>query len=240
MEDGAVEVKLFDLPEDISKQCITDFLSDYGEVLEVREQMWSDQYTFGGTSTGVWVTRMIVKRNIPSYVTIDGETTYLSYYGQLQSCKHCGENVHNGASCVQNKKLLIQKMTADSTAKQSYANVAKKPAKPRETIPTRSMNQQKTLKPAAPNAVATDTTTIKPVVMSLTPNSALFKKPSTAMPHHQQQQKEKQQQKSSRNNDGGDTDDSLGSNSSRRSRRHVEKKPRYDDGEISPDDVLQK
>lgn len=90
MEDGAVEVKVFDLPEDISEVCITDFLSAYGEVLSIREQLWTDQYTFGGSSTGVWVARMIVKRNIPSYVVIDGETTFLSYYGQLQSCKTVG------------------------------------------------------------------------------------------------------------------------------------------------------
>ena len=38
------------------------------------------------------------------------------YKGQLLSCKHCKESAHTGISCVQNKKLLVQK---------SYANVAK-------------------------------------------------------------------------------------------------------------------
>lgn len=33
LEDGAVEVKLTDLSEDVSDECITEFLSGYGDVL---------------------------------------------------------------------------------------------------------------------------------------------------------------------------------------------------------------
>lgn len=246
MEDGAVEVKLFDLPEDISEKCITDFLSAYGEVLSVREQLWTEQYTFGGASTGVWIARMIVKRNIPSYVIIDGETTFLSYYGQLQSCKHCGEYVHNGASCVQNKKLLIQKMSADAPAKQSYANVAKKSAvtramiAPKPTKPSPAVQQQQ--EPITEANATHTTSTIKPPAVFQTPALPATLKKSSGVQHHQQQHqpKEKQQQppKQNRNNDGGETDESTSSNTSRRSRRHIEKKPRYDDVDISPDEAI--
>lgn len=246
MEDGAVEVKLFDLPEDISEVCITDFLSAYGEVLSIREQLWTDQYTFGGSSTGVWVARMIVKRNIPSYVVIDGETTFLSYYGQLQSCKHCGEYVHNGASCVQNKKLLIQKLSADTSAKQSYANVAKKPAAPKSKAPPKLVKPSST--PQLQQQLNTTTlstensSTIKLPVVSLTPltgHGGVFKKPNIIHQQQQHQQKERQHQptpKQNRSNDDCETDESTSSNTSRRSRRHTEKKPRYDDVDISPDE----
>lgn len=57
---------------------------------------------------------MKVKQNIPSYVVIDGELTALSYYGQKQTCKHCQDYAHNGISCVENKKLLVQKTYADA------------------------------------------------------------------------------------------------------------------------------
>lgn len=77
---------------------------------------------------------MTVKKNIPSYVTIDGEKTNLSYYGQQQTCKYCTEYVHNGVSCVQNKKLLVQKLAANNA---SYADVMKNPTLPR-TKPTSS------------------------------------------------------------------------------------------------------
>lgn len=59
MEDGAVEVKLFDLSEDISEQQIIDFLCTYGDVLSVREYMWEDKYHYKELPTGVWIARMI-------------------------------------------------------------------------------------------------------------------------------------------------------------------------------------
>lgn len=130
LEDGAVEVKLTDLSEDVTNECIIDFLSGYGEVLSIHELMWDDKYLFGGIPTGVRVVRMMVHENIPSFVTIDGETTSLFYFGQQQTCKHCSEFVHNGITCVQNKKLLVQK---------SYANVTKqtlsKPGRQKQSGP---------------------------------------------------------------------------------------------------------
>lgn len=242
MEDGAVEVKLFDLPEDISEQCIVDFLRDFGEVLSIREQMWTDQYTFGGVSTGVWIARMVVKRNIPSYVTIDGETTFLSYYGQLQSCKHCGEYVHNGASCVQNKKLLIQKMSADTTTKQSYANVARKPMKPsaaaaiRQARPSAANQHPNSTAPKPPTE--TTATNSSPSTSTVSTLPVAFKKPSVVQHQYQLRDKKQQTTKTNRDNDGAETDESSSSNTSRSSRRHTEKKARYNDVEISPDEAM--
>lgn len=116
LQDGSVEVKLTDLSEDITNEQIADFLGAYGEVLSITEQVWDSKYRFAGLPNGVRIVRMMVKRNIASYVTIDGQTTNVLYFGQLQTCRYCSEFVHNGISCVQNKKLLVQK---------TYANVAK-------------------------------------------------------------------------------------------------------------------
>lgn len=116
LEDGSVEVKLTDLSEDVTNEQIADFLGAYGEVLSITEQVWDSKYRFAGLPNGVRIVRMMVKRNIASYVTIDGQTTNVLYFGQLQTCRYCSEFVHNGISCVQNKKLLVQK---------TYANVAK-------------------------------------------------------------------------------------------------------------------
>lgn len=116
LEDGSVEVKVYDLPEDVSEAKVVEFLSAFGEVLSIRELMWGDGYEFGGIPLGIWSARMVLKQNIDSWVTIDGEQAYILYKGQLQSCRYCHEQAHAGISCVQNKKLLVQK---------SYANVAK-------------------------------------------------------------------------------------------------------------------
>lgn len=74
------------------------------------------EYEYVGVPLGIWSARMVLRQNIDSWVTIDGEQAYIVYKGQIQSCKHCHEQSHAGISCVQNKKLLLQK---------SYANVTK-------------------------------------------------------------------------------------------------------------------
>lgn len=138
MEDGGVDVRLYDLSEDVQNQTIIDFLSQFGEVLSIRDQPWEGKYLFEGLSSGIRIARMIVKKNIPSIITIDSEQTCVSYNGQLQSCRHCNELIHSGISCIQNKKLLIQKLTADQG---SYANVAKQSG-PLVAQPTTSQPQQ--------------------------------------------------------------------------------------------------
>ncbi|XP_055630057.1 uncharacterized protein LOC129771781 [Toxorhynchites rutilus septentrionalis] len=141
MEDGSVEVKLLELPESVTNDQITDFLAEYGEVISIRDLLWDDRFSeFGGVKTGVRVARMIVTKNIPSLVTIQGEETALRYKGQRQTCLHCHEFVHIGIPCVQNKKLLVQKLAAD----QSYASVTK--SKPSEPLQNKQTNPSKPTK----------------------------------------------------------------------------------------------
>ena len=66
LEEGAVEVRLYDLSEDVSDQKITDYLMKYGDVIAIREQRCGADVDFPGISTGVRVAKMIVKRNIES------------------------------------------------------------------------------------------------------------------------------------------------------------------------------
>lgn len=168
LEDGSVEVKLTDLSELTTNEKVARALSAYGEVLSVTEQVWDSKYRFAGRPTGARIVRMMLQRNIESYVTIDGQSTNVTYSGQLQTCRHCGEFVHNGISCVQNKKLLVQK---------TYANVAKetgpKPIgpspigpnpigpnptapKPNATKPTATKEKSPLVKPFGPKPVETN------------------------------------------------------------------------------------
>lgn len=238
LEDGAVEVKLFDLSEDVSKQKIEEFLSAYGEVLKASEQIWESKYEFSGVATGLWVVRMMVKVNIPSYVTIDGEVTYVQYFGQHQTCRHCEDFVHNGASCVQNKKLLLQKLSADKSNKQSYAKVAKqKPStgaivRPRSTNTTPSaVANTSSQSSSASNSNTTKSlappTAVKQLVVELPPLPVgKFKKPTL------QQQPIDNDENLTRSNrsDEEETDDSS---SSKPRGRPPGKKARTHDGEGS-------
>lgn len=168
MEDGAVAVKLYDLSESITHEQIAEYLSAFGDVLSIHEELCDDEkYMFGRIPTGTMIARMKVMRNIPSCITIDGDTTYVAYYGQRQTCRHCGEFVHNGASCVQNKKLMIQKLAADST-KPTYANVAKSSSSPKNNKkqPPTGAQTRNRFNTTASNS-STSTTTINSNLLSL-------------------------------------------------------------------------
>lgn len=248
MEDGGVDVKLYDLSEDVTDQVIADFLSDYGDVLSVREVMWDAKYMFGNIGTGVRVARMVVKRNIPSDVIIDGEPTAVAYTGQQQTCRHCNEFIHIGITCIQNKKLLLQKLAADQT-NSSYANIVKQPPAPKANNPkqlkpgssTFSGQRTKASKNRMPNKAITPTLTEQPnaempssaastavsqTVQLENCDNAHFKIPQQVF----RPEISSAQAKAGENlrNDGNETDESTSSNTSRRSRRPQVKKPRHD------------
>lgn len=236
MEDGSVEVKMYDLTENITKQQIEEFLSAYGEVLKTYEEKWGEKYRFPGKPTGVWIARMLVRENIPSYVTVDGELTYVSYYGQHQTCRYCEELVHSGASCVQNKKLLIQKLSADRPNQPSYAKVAKQKPKHTQKVyqtSTASTSSSSTTgtKSTAPSTVELPqavAATKQPIVLLPPLPLGNFKKP-TRVPTLPTQRDDGP--KKSNLSDGNETDDSTTSSGGTKSRtRPPGKKARHNEG----------
>jgi hypothetical protein len=152
LEDGSVEVRVHDLPEDVVKEKIVDFLSMFGDVISVREVLWGESDDDNGIPLGIWSARMIVKRNIDSWVTIDGEQAFVTYRGQLHTCRHCKEQAHTGISCVQNKKLLFQKSYANvtrHTGQSHRSTTGRQPRKAADTklTGTRSVGQKSTATP---------------------------------------------------------------------------------------------
>lgn len=126
MADGCVDVRLHDLSENTTDEQIRKHMSCYGEVLSVQELLWSDKHYFPGFPSGIRQVRMVLREPIKSYVTIDGDTTHVTYPKQRQTCRHCGEFMHTGISCVQNKKLLVQKIGLNDRLRgSSYAGAVR-------------------------------------------------------------------------------------------------------------------
>lgn len=126
MADGGVDVRLYDLSEHVSDEQISRHMAAYGEVLSVNELLWSDKHHYAGMATGIRQVKMVLHEPIKSYITIDGETTYVQYAKQRPTCRHCGEFMHTGISCVQNKKLLAQKVSVNERLKRnSYAGAVR-------------------------------------------------------------------------------------------------------------------
>lgn len=245
MEDGAVDVKLYNLSEDVTNDKITKFLSAYGDTLSIREELWDEKHFFAGLPTGVRIVRMIVKKNIPSYVTIDGEATLVSFFGQQHSCRYCNEPAHNGISCVQNKKLLVQKL---ATGKTSYADVAKhpqpvhkssvsqKPLLPKPTDPKQQNQNQSAPTPLAPSTSDLMPPPARVVQVSNDGSEEKRNEPPSENDNNQQDGWRRVTRRSGKKTDGNETDSST---SSRRSdKRQVSKKMRCDDAADSNDQEL--
>lgn len=109
MDDAGVEIKIHDLSENVRNEEVAAYLKQYGTVLSVRDVVWGDNFKYKGINTGVKIAKMVLRRHIKSFVTILGEQTMVSYRTQPQTCRHCHNQLHPGSSCVENKKLLMQK-----------------------------------------------------------------------------------------------------------------------------------
>lgn len=128
MDDGGTEVKFHDLSENIRNEELVEFLKQYGEVITIQDQVWGENYPLKGIPTGVRVVKIILRRHIKSFVTIQGEQTLVTYRNQVHTCKHCTNPSHPGSTCVENKKLLGQKVDLNNRLKAAAKSNNSQPA----------------------------------------------------------------------------------------------------------------
>lgn len=240
MENGGVDVKIHDLSEDVNDENIALFMQEYGDILSIRELSWDTKFTFGDIPTGVRIVRMVVKKNIPSIVTIDGETTCISYSGQLHTCRHCNELAHNGVSCIQNKKLLLQKLQAENISyagvtKQSDATSAMAVNRSRTTVSPTEVGQKHNKRSSTINTSNIKQNDAMPPPPVPSPSTSSFRDsdfPTLSKPSAHQTTTGQQR------TDGHESDSSTTSNQSRRLRdRPPGKKMRHDTTDNSTNNI---
>lgn len=113
--DNAVEVKVHDLPPRMPNDLIVKQLLGYGEVLSIKNGVWKEY--FPGKANGIRIFRMKIRKPIPSYITVEGETAYVMYRNQIRTCKHCTRELHIGKTCgVQANRLQCQRPVNSSTS----------------------------------------------------------------------------------------------------------------------------
>lgn len=122
MDDGSTIVKIHDASVYVTNTDIAEYMSNFGEVISVTEGIWSKAFACAGLPNGFRYVRMIIKKQIPSYIHINGETTLATYRGQQPTCRKCDNAVHHGMTCVQNRKLTIQKTSVNERL-HTYASV---------------------------------------------------------------------------------------------------------------------
>ena len=125
LEDGGIDIRIFDLPRLMSNKLISDFFQNYGEVMNIRMEVYTKN-SLEGLSSGVRVVRIKPKQNLElkSFVTIGGEMTQVSYRGMTPTCKHCNQKYHSGKSCSEAKKLEQQTTQTTQTAQKSETSTS--------------------------------------------------------------------------------------------------------------------
>ncbi len=103
MVDGGTDVKLHDLPPRMNESVILKKMCEYGEILNFTEEKWGDEFAFKNISNGIRIVRMKLEKNIPSYITIAGEQTFVTYKNQILTCKWCENRLHYGLTCAENR-----------------------------------------------------------------------------------------------------------------------------------------
>ncbi|PFX16500.1 hypothetical protein AWC38_SpisGene19218, partial [Stylophora pistillata] len=78
-------------------------LSAFGTVMGVRNQSWSGRPS---VSTGSKVAKMVLKKEIPRFITINGVRCKVWYKGQPLRCDICRSEEHKAATCPARGKCL--------------------------------------------------------------------------------------------------------------------------------------
>ncbi|KAJ4446529.1 hypothetical protein ANN_13225 [Periplaneta americana] len=93
-------VRIFNLPPEIPNIIISNTLSKYGQIHDIRSEKWNDQYPLP-VNNGVKAIKMDIKIPIPTLLKIGMYTASLNYPGQIQVCFRCGEPGHFKQDCKQ-------------------------------------------------------------------------------------------------------------------------------------------
>lgn len=109
MDDGGTDVKIHDLPPKMDNKLIVEWMSQYGEIISIRDFKWNEKVFFKNKDNGVRVVRIKLQKAIPSYITVHGEETYITNKNQIPTCRHCGYKAHRGRGCTENKLVLGEK-----------------------------------------------------------------------------------------------------------------------------------
>ncbi|XP_055622446.1 uncharacterized protein LOC129766011 [Toxorhynchites rutilus septentrionalis] len=105
VEDGGTDVKLHHLPPKMPEEWIVEYLSNYGEIISIKHEMCRSQF-FSQTPSGVRIVRIRMNSSILSFVNIKGYSSHCTYTNQIQTCRHCNQEVNFGTSCAENRVKL--------------------------------------------------------------------------------------------------------------------------------------
>jgi len=94
-------VRIAGLPHEMDLRIIQRRLKEFGKVFDLRWERYhvvEDEFLYPVLSAWL-ICRMVIDKDIPSYLTIGSYRTIVKYHGQKQTCRICDETNHMGRDC---------------------------------------------------------------------------------------------------------------------------------------------
>jgi len=111
---GIKRVRITRLPPEITESDIRAYMTQYGEVKSVRDELWNSAYRYK-VYNGVRIADMKLKKHIPSHLNILGYDAMIAYGGQPQTCYRCNEVGHQRQECPRGKRVAATTHTQPNT-----------------------------------------------------------------------------------------------------------------------------
>jgi len=111
---GIKRIRLAGLPPEVKEVTIKVKLSKYGEIVNIRDEMWAAAYRYK-VHNGVRIVEIKLKQHMPSNLTIAGNDVMMTYDGQPPTCFRCNEPGHQKIDCPRRQRLAPPSLGQRST-----------------------------------------------------------------------------------------------------------------------------
>jgi hypothetical protein len=196
-------VRLYDLPPNITNEEVFQKLSEFGFVKNVTNEVWGKELPYAGKNNGTRVAKMRLNKKIPSYLLINGETTYVTHQGQTATCRWCNDVVHFGQTCADNRSrnTVNERLNVTRPQNSSVNNQAQISSETTKSSEAELLQTAATTSSSIIEAEIIPDLPTTPETQTTVTTEKQTEQVSTHPSHHNfQQQQQQEQQNSSQNN----------------------------------------
>jgi len=143
---GTKRIRIAGLPPEVKEATIKESLFKYGEIVNIRDEMWAAVYRYK-VFNGIKIVEIKLKRHMPSHLTIAGNDALISYDGQPPTCYRCNEPGHQQVDCLRRKLLDPPIYERKSTWADIVSNATRDS---QQTMPTRQSDNGIRNRPESP------------------------------------------------------------------------------------------
>ena len=107
-------IRMADLPPEVPDNSISRALAQYGEVLNIQHETWSNIYRYK-VPNGIRTALTSINKHVPSRTMIGGHRVTITNEGQPPTCFGCNGADHQLQQCPNRKQKISQKARTTNT-----------------------------------------------------------------------------------------------------------------------------